>query len=192
MKRKVKVAILLFFVGFITITLLLSWLLSKIKPTTSDLYLFEYNHTEEEIVQPEPFIDATRVIKACADGEFKSYMDYRAITNRKSRQWELQQDAVTKDGFRIYKGFHMIAVTQRYGEVGDIVIVTFEKSALFAIIGDTKGVGHDDCQSERDGSIVEFIVDTRTLDPEIVRRGTVFTYEGKVVDVVNYGQRREN
>ena len=43
-----------------------------------------------------------------ADGSFKSYMDYRKITNKSSKQWNLQQLAVTDEfGMRRFNGNYL-------------------------------------------------------------------------------------
>lgn len=149
-----------------------------------------------DLPEPEKIEDSYELppkemyIEACTDSTFKSYMDYLAITNRSSEQWKLQQEAETDiSGIRLYKGFFMVALTKRYGNVGDIVVIDFEGHSIYAIIGDTKDAGHDECSSTRDGSMVEFIIDQNHTDQAILRSGNFnLMFKGKTKGVMNYGR----
>lgn len=101
------------------------------------------------------------------DTSFKSYMDYKYITNTESTQYKLQQNAWTdNNGLRRYGGMgdYMVAVGTPYGKVGDRIMVTLDtEQTLTCIIGDSKG----DCyyhSCSRGACVVEFIVDTPHLD----------------------------
>jgi hypothetical protein len=121
---------------------------------------------------------------------FKSWMDFRMITNRTSRQWELQQHAYTDDnGFRRHGDLYMVAVGTYFLEngVGDILEITFSTGdSIRAVVGDVKDDRHT-CEYNResvaDGSVVEFIVDRRQLDRMAVLMGCM-TYAGMVGEVM--------
>ncbi|MEE3406043.1 MAG: hypothetical protein VZR73_18395 [Acutalibacteraceae bacterium] len=110
------------------------------------------------------------------DTSMKTYMDYRTITNRESVQYELQQDCYTDaDGLRRYKegDEYVVAVGSPIAEVGDYITVELDDGTeLDCIVGDSKGdrwyhlcgKGHN---------IVEFIVDTESLDKEAKNAGDV-------------------
>ena len=143
-----------------------------------------------EATEPIKVVSSTKIIKPCTDNTFKSYMDYRMITNTSSEQYKLQQSAYTNEqGLREYKGFILVAVASRYGNVGDILAIDLEADSIYAIIGDIKDKGHDGCSSDRDGSMVEFIVDTQVIDPKIKSSGNFNdVYQGKIERIINYGK----
>lgn len=107
----------------------------------------------------------------------KTYMDYRKITDTSSEQYKLQQnkDCYTTDtGLRKVNEYYCIAVGTYYSEnIGDKLIVHMENGESFkAIVADIKDPKHTDetnRQHRKDGSVIEFVVDTRKL-PELVRK----------------------
>ncbi len=99
-------------------------------------------------------------------GRFKSYMGYNAITNRRSPQWRLQQSAYTGNyGVRMVNGRYMVAMANKYGNVGDSVDIVLSTGRVVpAIIGDIKASSQVDYYGRHgDGSLVEFIVDMGSL-----------------------------
>ena len=115
------------------------------------------------------------------DTDFKSYMDYRAITNTHSAQYRLQQHAETdENGLRTYNGRYMVAVGTYYGEVGDNLTVTLDTGESFdCVIGDIKADSTTD-ETHRyhpmaggKGNVIEFIVDTKSLPRDVRWMGTV-------------------
>ncbi|HSH36067.1 hypothetical protein [Schnuerera sp.] len=107
----------------------------------------------------------------------KTYMDYRKITDSSSKQYELQQnkDCYTTDtGFRKLNEYYCIAVGTHYSNsIGDKLIVHMENGESFkVIVADIKDDKHTDetnMQHRKDGSVIEFVVDTKKL-PELVRK----------------------
>ena len=109
------------------------------------------------------------------DTSMKTYMDYKAITDTHSVQYEIQQECYTDgDGLRRYKTEeYVVAVGSKIADVGDYITVELDTGeTLDCIVGDSKGdrwyhlcgKGHN---------VVEFIVDTETLDPDAKRAGDV-------------------
>jgi len=102
----------------------------------------------------------------------KSYMDYRAITDKSSKQYKLQhcKDIYTdNEGFRKIGDSFIVAVGTYYtNEVGKCLEVKLSTGRTFkAIVGDIKANNHTDHtnrQHLKDGSVVEFIVDTKNMD----------------------------
>lgn len=117
------------------------------------------------------------------DKDFKSYMDYRTITNTESKQWRLQQDAETIDGHRIYEDRLMVAMAGY--QVGQKLDLYLESGQILeVVIGDIKA--NTDCQHP-DGSVVEFIVDEYEMDPFIKKMGSYhYTYDGVIERVKLY------
>lgn len=108
-------------------------------------------------------------LRVCSTNTFKSFMDYRMITDTTSKQWSLQKQAYTQNGFRQIDKYTLVAISSMYGNVGDTLTITFEDNqVLEIIIGDIKA--NTDCEHP-DGSMIEFIVDTETMDPGIRNSG---------------------
>lgn len=109
---------------------------------------------------------------------FKSYMDYRAITNKNSAQWDLQTKCWTdKDGLRRKGDYYVVALGSYYADhIGDRFIVTLDTGVeIPVIVGDFKADKHTDSTNRytltEDGrkNILEFVVDTQQL-PEMARK----------------------
>ena len=126
-----------------------------------------------------------------ATGEFKTYMDYRKIKDKTSKQWNLQQLATTNEkGFRVFNGRYLVAVGTYYAtEVGKELKITLDNGFVFyAMVGDIKMDIHTDANNQYipiNGNIVEFIVDTNKLDPKTKKLGDVSNsgFEGKIVRI---------
>jgi len=126
-----------------------------------------------------------------ATGEFKTYMDYRKIKDKTSKQWALQQLATTNEkGFRVFNGRYLVAVGSYYAnEVGKELRITLDNGFVFyAMVGDIKMDIHTDANNQYvpiNGNIVEFIVDIDKLDPITKKLGDVSNlgFEGKIVRI---------
>lgn len=120
------------------------------------------------VAEPEPVISYTDVRACSTTSTFKSYMDYRMITNRSTRQYALQQEAYTgSDGLRYVDDRVMVAMAeQTVGTILDIKLS--DGDVIRAIVGDIKA--NTRC-AHPDGSILEFIVDTRIMDTHIKMTG---------------------
>lgn len=108
------------------------------------------------------------------DSSFKSYMPYSAITNRSSKQWSLQQQAVTaSNGLRTIGGRICVAIgTYFNAEVGTKIDLLMENGATIqAIVADIKDDRHTDSRNIQtfDGSCVEVLVHISSL-PSMVRK----------------------
>jgi hypothetical protein len=126
-------------------------------------------------------------------GSMKSYMTYKAITNTRSKQYQLQQLAVTDPttGIRTINGDYCVAIGSGWGcVVGDRILVTLQDGKTFnAIVADAKADAHtnsDNKTTTHDGSVVEFVVDTPSL-PKSVRTsgnvGTLDQFSGGVISI---------
>lgn len=126
-------------------------------------------------------------------GSMKSYMSYKAITNTRSKQYQLQQQAVTDPatGIRTINGDYCVAIGSGWGcAVGDKILVTLVGGKTFnAIVADAKADAHtnsDNKTTTHDKSVVEFVVDIPSL-PQSVRTsgniGTLDQFSGGVVSI---------
>lgn len=137
---------------------------------------------QEDIIEEE--IIYTELEVCSTTSSFKSYMDYRAITNTNSEQYILQTLSYTDNGYRIYEGRYVVAMANKYvGQKLDIELSSGE--ILPVVIGDIKA--GTSC-SHQDGSIIEFIVDTNTMDPFVKQMGNYnVIHEGTVVSIYQIG-----
>lgn len=128
--------------------------------------------------------------------EFKTYMDYRTITDTSSVQYVMQKQAITdSQGIRRINGDVCVALGTGYAEsCGERFEITLDSGNTFtAVVGDIKADKHTDPTNryvelwEGHGDMVEFIVDTNELDKHIKIMGSIGEYEeysGSVVSIV--------
>ena len=134
------------------------------------------------------------------DTSFKTYMDYRKITDKTSAQYMLQMEAYTDDmGLRKYEDHYIVAMGTYYSDnVGDTFKITLDNDTSFnVIIGDIKADCHTDSQNMYSpvydnndnlisANVIEFIVDTNKLDKSVKKLGTVSAYDdfkGNIVKI---------
>lgn len=125
-------------------------------------------------------------------GEFKSCMDWKKITDKTSKQWELQQKAYTdEEGFRRVGKYYLVAIGMGYtNTIGDTFKIKIGGKTKHYMIGDVKYEGTDPTHRYHltDGSIVEFIVDDEVMDPVAIKNGdmSVYGFKGAVEEIRRY------
>ena len=186
-------------IGFCAITSAVDKMSNTPKIDTNNITVtyIEKNSLVEKIVKSNANIKIetsisteTLDIPTC-NTEFKTYMDYRCITDKTSAQYELQQFAWTdEDGFRRIGDDYIVAMGTYYAEdIGDRYKIVFDTdNEITVIIGDIKQDIHTDYFNQYtpiydengiffSGNVLEFIVDTDVL-PKIPRRlGTVSYFD---------------
>ena len=125
------------------------------------------------------------------DTAFKSYMSYKAITNRESSQYKLQRRCWTDgNGLRRYKTYYVVALGSYYADnIGDIFRITTEDGNSFeCVVGDFKADRDTDKLNQYTPMqgrkcVVEFVVDTYMLDKTAKRMGDISYIEGFSGDI---------
>lgn len=160
--------------------------------------------TQEEATQPaEAIIETTYkytvqmgYLVPEGDTSFKSYMDYRCITDTHSPQYKLQNDCWTDaDGLRRYGDDYVIAIGSYYADnIGDRLDITLDSGEEFtAIVGDFKADIHTDKTNRftrmenGNKNVIEFVVDTDALDSTARRMGDISYisgFDGNVESIV--------
>ena len=111
------------------------------------------------------------------ENSFKTYMDYRMITDTSSKQWEMQQSAYTdENGLRKIDDYYCVALGSGISDkLGNKFKITFESGETIKVIAaDQKADRHTDSTNTYmdlgNGriNIIEFIVHTEKM-PSIVR-----------------------
>ena len=124
-------------------------------------------------------------------GEFKCYMDYRAITSTGSPQYQLQQEAYTDEyGLRKVDDFYCVALGSAFGsEIGARYIITLGNgNQVPVILADQKADRHTTPDNTRDygGAVIEFVVDTPVMPSAVRQSGSVSSipeFAGEVVEI---------
>ena len=106
----------------------------------------------------------------------KSYMSYRKITSKNSRQYKIETCAYTGDyGVRMYKGRYLIAVGSYYhASVGTYVDVVLSNGTIIpCVVGDAKKNCDTNANNSvgNDGSAVEFIIAESNISSEVKQHG---------------------
>lgn len=146
----------------LSITLLIIMLIASTGFTPNDSESFDVNSLYDYQKEFE-----SEDVGACAYGDTKSYMDYRAVTDPSSTQYwfikeEMEVDPLT--GFLLDKdGFIGVALGSYYGEIGDRYYFTLETGVVLPVVKvdekadkDTDATG---CYHISDGSVIEFVID---------------------------------
>lgn len=133
---------------------------------------------------------------------FKTYMDYRCITNKNSPQYKFikKWGWVDCNGFMRCNGerdlgitddYYMIALGSYYGtEIGTKYRITTDSGRTFyGVLADCKSDRHTNSTHQytpKNKDVVECLVDTKTLIPEVKRMGTANVYmplNGSIVKI---------
>lgn len=133
----------------------------------------------------------TLVLPDSADGEVKTYMDYRHITDTSSEQYKLQEQSYTDEyGYRRVNDYYVIALGSAYGtKIGTKYLITLDTGLVFPVVlGDCKADIHTDPSNKyipHNGNIAEFIVDTQKLEQMAKTMGDVSYggFEGSIVGI---------
>lgn len=181
----------------------LIWMLKVVTITTVGITsvslidnMVKQTKEEQHTVSYEPVIMYYSMDKdmSIPDGDtsFKSYMDFRAITDTSSVQYKMQQEAYTDEyGIRKYKtGDYMVAMGSYYGQVGDRFRITLDSGeTIRCIMGDAKADCHTDAYNQytpcgSGKNVIEFVVDTPALSDEARQMGDISysddTFEGNI------------
>ena len=119
----------------------------------------------------------TITLPSIENNGFKTYMDYRMITDTSSKQWEMQQSAYTdENGLRKIDDYYCVALGSGISDkLGNKFKITFESGETIKVIAaDQKADRHTDSTNTYidlgNGriNIVEFIVHTEKM-PSIVK-----------------------
>lgn len=106
----------------------------------------------------------------------KSFMGYKTITDKKSKQYALQQRAYTDEfGFRKIGNRYLVAIGTAFNaSVGTYFDAELENGTIIeCIVGDIKSDKDTDKSNvfTKQGCCLEFIVNTKILEPLVKKMG---------------------
>lgn len=159
---------------------------------------YSYKVTETTTIvtksETEPEIELVSYDIPAGDTSFHGYMDYACITDNNSLQYQLQLKCWTdSQGIRRQGDDVCIALGSYYGtEIGTRYLITTDMGNSFtAVLADCKADIHTDYYNQyRDTgngfkNVVEFIVDTYALDPDVMSSGNIGTYSNYSGNIVS-------
>lgn len=153
------------------------------------------------VCEPKLTVKYTSLGVPNINSSFKTYMNYRAITNKNSPQYKFIQQWAWSDyeGFMrcnsekdlgIEDNYYLIALGSYYGtEIGTKYRITLDTGKVFyGVLADCKSDIHSNATNQYGGNkdVVEFLVDTRRLNEDIKYHGTANVYmplNGSVVKI---------
>lgn len=137
------------------------------------LFVSGFSIKDENMTHNSSYFDIekkydTKVIEACALGDTKSYMDYRAITNTSSKQyWYIRNNMSisSTNGFLYDKdGFIGVALGSFYGSIGSRYYFTLDSGVILPVVKidekADKDTDSNGCYHLSDGSVIEFVIDS--------------------------------
>lgn len=130
---------------------------------------------------------------------FKSYMPYKAITNKSSKQYKIQsQYAYTGNyGIRQVNGRYCVAIGTAFNaKIGDYADLILSDNNMIPIIvsdiKDNKDTQSNNIVTSSNGCVSEFIVDSQSLDNNAKRFGDISyckkEWENKVTEIKIYNK----
>lgn len=124
----------------------------------------------EDVEVVEEPVKEERTNYMCSSSSVKTYMDYRAITDKSSNQYRYIQAHMTvgADGFLYDEdGFIGVALGSHFGPIGSKWEIVLDTGITFkAVKIDEKADRHvyNGCQHKQDGSVIEFVIDSRKFE----------------------------
>jgi len=141
---------------------------------------------------PESNIRYTSLGVPNINSSFKSWMSYTAITNKKSPQYKFINSYgwIDREGFLrcdkelslgVEEDYYLIALGSYYGTtIGNRYRITLDTGRVFyGVLADCKADIHTNSTNQyvpTNGNVVEFLVDTKTLNKNIKRSGSANVY----------------
>lgn len=122
----------------------------------------------EEVVEDESEIEW---LIPCSTSDVKTYMDYQAITVTTSKQYQFIQANMSIHNGLLYdsEGYIGVALGSWWGSIGDRWLIELDTGIeLKVVMVDYKADQHvnNGCQHKLDGSVIEFVIDTRSIPSE--------------------------
>lgn len=136
------------------------------------------------------------------NNSFKTWMSYKAVTNKRSPQynyihtygWSDEQGfmrAKADEAYEIEQDYYMIALGSYYGtEIGTKYRITLDTGEIFyGVLADCKNDKHTNSTNQyipHNGNMVEFLVDKTKLNKDVRKTGNASAYaplKGNIIKI---------
>jgi hypothetical protein len=162
----------------------------------SEIMPDETNYTQEEqtfVYEPKNEVK----IDVCYSGSNKTYMDYKMITNKLSKQYQYIKTNMTvnEKGYLVDNdGYIGVALGSYFGEIGTKYIFTLESGIKLRLVKvEKKADNHTNngCEQKWDKSVIEFVIDEniareyyKTPKNDYVNGGNFNkVFNGKIIEI---------
>ena len=184
MKNIKKIAVILI--------ILVALMLAKVVGDTSRNTSQATPEAETNIETPRVAVIYTPTEVPTINNSFKTWMSYRAVTNRESPQYKFINTYGWIDGagfmrangerdLGIEDDYYLIALGSYYGtDIGTKYRITLDTGNVFyGVLADCKADKHTNSTNQYvpvNGNVVEFLVDTSQLNADVKRMGSANVY----------------
>lgn len=109
-------------------------------------------------------------VEVCSNSSVKSYMEYRKITNKDSKQWKYINTSgkiKNKGGYLMEGEYIGVALGSYFGEIGSKYIFTLDTGKQIKTVKIEEKSDNDTingCYQKYDKSVIEFVIDTHEFD----------------------------
>lgn len=201
-KVKIVVAVILVIISLIIAKNIVETNKVETSETTFGIESVPTVKAEEIIDTPKLTTTYTSLGVPNINSSFKTWMSYRAVTNKRSPQYKFinKWGWADSEGFMRCSGerdlgidqdYYLIALGSYYGTtIGTKYRITLDTGKVFyGALADCKNNKHTNSTNQyvpKNGNVVEFLVDTRKLNKTVKRTGSANNYpplNGQVVKI---------
>lgn len=156
-----------------------------------DKVILQHDYVQES--EPKPTIKYTSLEVPNIDSSFKTWMNYKAVTNKESTQYKFINTygwsdnegfmrCVADEDLGIDQDYYLIALGSFYGtSIGTKYRITLDTGKVFyGVLADCKADIHTNDTNQyiqHNGNVVEFVVDTSKLNKKVKRMGSANVYD---------------
>ena len=120
---------------------------------------------KDDIIEPK-----LKNIPVCSNSQTKTYMDYKMITDKSSKQWRYINSSgriKIENGYLMEGEYIGVALGSYFGEIGTKYIFTLDTGKQIKVVKiEEKADAHtkNGCQQKWDGSVIEFVIDSNAFE----------------------------
>lgn len=127
-------------------------------------------------------------IPVCSNSQTKTYMDYKMITDKTSKQWQYINASgriKIENGYLMEGEYIGVALGSYFGEIGTKYIFTLDTGKQIKVVKiEEKADAHTNngCQQKWDGSVIEFVIDSNAFE----KSSNGYVYNGNFNNVAQF------
>lgn len=127
-------------------------------------------------------------IPVCSNSQTKTYMDYKMITDKTSKQWQYINASgriKIENGYLMEGEYIGVALGSYFGEIGTKYIFTLDTGKQIKVVKiEEKADAHTNngCQQKWDGSVIEFVIDSNAFE----KSANGYVYNGNFNNVEQF------